>query len=75
MVIVLAITIISFNYYKNCKCEKRIISMKTKLNTLEKNDKGNQLRDAIQLGMREANVKIVKISHKSSLNSSTVRVF
>lgn len=49
--------------------------MKTKLNTLEKNDKGNQLRDAIQLGMREANVKIVKISHKSSLNSSTVRVF
>lgn len=39
--------------------------MKTKLNTLEKNDKGNQLKDAIILGVRETNVKTVKISYKS----------
>lgn len=44
--------------------------MKTQLNTLGKNDKGNQLKDAIKLAVRETNVKTVKISYKpSSLNS------
>ena len=37
---------------------------------LGKNDKGNQLKDAIKLAVRETNVKTVKISYKSSsLNS------